>query len=172
MAETISALESGRLSPGSDKSIIDVDVLSRYIPTEQPDLLPAMSPSQQETPESAAEREAIIRSIFQLKQDVEYLKKIVMEAGLANGKTPAIAPPEQSQMLQPQEVAKDMYDYDDDPEDQDYDVREPEDMSIKASNMELIEKVLRKHDGNRKAAAAELGISERTLYRKIKQLGK
>ena len=75
-------------------------------------------------------------------------------------------------MLQPQEVAKDMYDYDDDPEDQDYDVREPEDMSIKASNMELIEKVLRKHDGNRKAAAAELGISERTLYRKIKQLGK
>ena len=172
VAETISALESGRLSPGSDKSIIDVDVLSRYIPTEQPDLLPAMSPSQQETPESAAEREAIIRSIFQLKQDVEYLKKIVMEAGLANGKTPAIAPPEQSQMLQPQEVAKDMYDYDDDPEDQDYDVREPEDMSIKASNMELIEKVLRKHDGNRKAAAAELGISERTLYRKIKQLGK
>ena len=172
VAETISALESGRLSPGSDKSIIDVDVLSRYIPTEQPDLLPAMSPSQQETPESAAEREAIIRSIFQLKQDVEYLKKIVMEAGLANGKTPAIAPPEQSQMLQPQEVAKDIYDYDDDPEDQDYDVREPEDMSIKASNMELIEKVLRKHDGNRKAAAAELGISERTLYRKIKQLGK
>jgi transcriptional regulator with PAS, ATPase and Fis domain len=172
VAETISALESGRLSPGSDKSIIDVDVLSRYIPTEQPDLLPAMSPSHQETPESAAEREAIIRSIFQLKQDVEYLKKIVMEAGLANGKTPAIAPPEQSQMLQPQEVAKDMYDYDDDPEDQDYDVREPEDMSIKASNMELIEKVLRKHDGNRKAAAAELGISERTLYRKIKQLGK
>ena len=172
VAETISALESGRLSPGSDKSIIDVDVLSRYIPTEQPDLLPAMSPSHQETPESAAEREAIIRSIFQLKQDVEYLKKIVMEAGLANGKTPAIAPPEQSQMLQPQEVAKDIYDYDDDPEDQDYDVREPEDMSIKASNMELIEKVLRKHDGNRKAAAAELGISERTLYRKIKQLGK
>ena len=172
VAETISALESGRLSPGSDKSIIDVDVLSRYIPPDQPDLLPAMSPSQQETPESAAEREAIIRSIFQLKQDVEYLKKIVMEAGLANGKTPAIAPPEQSQMLQPQEVAKDMYDYDDDPEDQDYDVREPEDMSIKASNMELIEKVLRKHDGNRKAAAAELGISERTLYRKIKQLGK
>lgn len=172
VAETISALESGRLSPGSDKCIIDVDVLSRYIPTEQPDLLPAMSPSHQDTPESSAEREAIIRSIFQLKQDVEYLKKIVMEAGLASGQTPAIAPPEQSQMLQPQEVAKDIYDYDDDPEDQDYDVREPEDMSIKASNMELIEKVLRKHDGNRKAAAAELGISERTLYRKIKQLGK
>jgi transcriptional regulator with PAS, ATPase and Fis domain len=34
----------------------------------------------------------------------------------------------------------------------------------------LIEKVLKKHGGNRKAAAAELGISERTLYRKIKSM--
>ena len=62
-----------------------------------------------------------------------------------------------------------MYTYDEDPEDQEYDVQEPEDMSIKASNMELISKVLAKHGGNRKAAAAELEISERTLYRKIKQ---
>ena len=92
-----------------------------------------------------------------------------MEAGLAKGQTPVIAAPEQSQ---PQGITEDIYAYDDDPEDQEYDVREPEDMSIKASNMELIEKVLRKHGGNRKAAAAELGISERTLYRKIKQFGK
>lgn len=169
VAETISALESGRLSPGSDKCLIDMDVLSRYIPREQPSLLPATSPSHQDTPESAAEREAIIRSIFQLKQDVEYLKKIVMEAGLAKGQTSVIAAPEQSQ---PQGITEDIYAYDDDPEDQEYDVREPEDMSIKTSNMELIEKVLRKHGGNRKAAAAELGISERTLYRKIKQFGK
>ena len=131
-----------------------------------------MTSSHQDTPESAAEREAIIRSIFQLKQDVEYLKKIVLEAGLARGQAPAIAPPEPPQMTMPQEVSKDVYEYDDDPEDQEYDGREPEDMSIKASNMELIEKVLRKHAGNRKSAAAELGISERTLYRKIKQLGK
>jgi transcriptional regulator with PAS, ATPase and Fis domain len=172
VAETISALESGRLSPGSDKCIIDMDVLSRYIPREQPNLLPAMSPSYQETTETTAEREAIIRSIFQLKQDVEYLKKIVMEAGLMRGEAPAIAPPEQPQASVSQEVTKEIYEYEDDPEDQEYGVREPEDMSIKASNMELIEKVLRKHDGNRKAAAAELGISERTLYRKIKQIGK
>ena len=59
---------------------------------------------------------------------------------------------------------------DEDPEEQDFDDRMPEDMSIKTANMDLIEKVLRKHGGNRKAAAAELGISERTLYRKIKQI--
>lgn len=46
------------------------------------------------------------------------------------------------------------------------------DLSLKSASMDLIEKVLRKHDGNRKAAAAELGISERTLYRKIKNIGK
>ena len=171
VAETISALESGRMSPGADKCIVDMDVLSKYIPREQPNMLPAAAPSLQDSPESAAEREAIIRSIFQLKQDVEYLKKIVMDAGLTRGQAPAIAPPEPAQPAMPEEIEKEIYDYDD-PEDQEYDVREPEDMSIKTSNMELIEKVLRKHDGNRKAAAAELGISERTLYRKIKQFGK
>ena len=58
-----------------------------------------------------------------------------------------------------------------DPEEQEYEIGDhQEDMSIRTANLELIEKVLRKHDGNRKAAAAELGISERTLYRKLKQI--
>lgn len=170
IAETVSALESGRMAPGSDKCVIDVEVLSKYIPREEPNLLPVMSDSRQDTPENAAEREAIIRSIFQLKQDVEYLKKIIADAGLARGNAPAIAPPESLQVPVSQEVAQDLYDYDEDPEDQEYDVQETEDMSIKASNMELIAKVLAKHGGNRKAAAAELGISERTLYRKIKNM--
>lgn len=170
VAETISALESGKMAPGSDKCIVDVDVLSLYIPREEPELLPAMSSAYQEAPETVAEREAIIRSIFQLKQDVEYLKKIVAEAGLSIGQAPAIAPPESSHISVNQDVADDVYDYDEDPEDQEYDVQVPEEMSIRASNMELISKVLAKHGGNRKAAAAELGISERTLYRKIKNL--
>ena len=169
VAETISALESSRMAPGSDKCIVDVDVLSRYIPREEPNLLPAMTPSYQETPESAAEREAIIRSIFQLKQDVEYLKEVVAKAGLAMQPAQAIVAPEQ-QMPVRQDVVHEMYEYDDDPEDQEFDDQQHEDMSIKSANMDLIERVLRKHDGNRKAAAAELGISERTLYRKLKQI--
>lgn len=169
VAETISALESSRIAPGSDKCIVDVDVLSRYIPREEPNLLPVTAPSYNEAPESAAEREAIIRSIFQLKQDVEYLKEVVTKAGLARLSAPAIAPPEQQVPVR-QDVAHEMYGYDDDPEDQDFDEQHLEDMSIKTANMDLIEKVLRKHGGNRKAAAAELGISERTLYRKLKQI--
>ena len=169
VAETISALESSRMAPGSDKCVIDVDVLSRYIPREEPNLLPATTPFCQDTPESAAEREAIIRSIFQLKQDVEYLKDVVAKAGLARPSAPAIAAPEQ-QMPVHQDVMHEMYEYDDDPEDQEFDDQQHEDMSIKAASLDLIEKVLRKHGGNRKAAAAELGISERTLYRKLKQI--
>lgn len=169
VAETISALESSKMAPGSDKCVVDVDVLSRYIPREEPNLLPATMPSHQETAESTAEREAIIRSIFQLKQDVEYLKDVVAKAGLARQSAPAIAPPDQH--VQPrQDAVREVYEYDDDPEDQEFDEQQPEDMSIKSANMDLIEKVLRKHDGNRKAAAAELGISERTLYRKLKQI--
>ena len=49
---------------------------------------------------------------------------------------------------------------------------EPEQMSMKEASLELIEKALQKHGGNRKAAAKELGISERTIYRKLDLLKK
>ena len=173
VAETISALESARLSGFSDKCTIDVGVLSKYIPKEEPNLLPAKSSPYQDQ-ESPGEREAIIRMLLQLKQDVEYLKDVVAKAGLGKSGAPAIAPPEQSviprQQVREWEEPEEVLASDEDPEEQEYDDRAPEDMSIKAANMDLIEKVLRKHDGNRKAAAAELGISERTLYRKIKQI--
>lgn len=166
VAETISALESARLSGYSDKCVIDVDVLARYIPKEEPVMLPARSASYQETPESAGEREAIIRMLLQLKQDVDYLKDVVAKAGLGRPSAPALAAPEEL----PMNPVQDMMDVDEDPEEQEFQEQVVEDMSIKTASLELIEKVLRKHGGNRKAAAAELGISERTLYRKIKQI--
>ena len=174
VAESISALESARLSGYSDKCTIDSDVLSRYIPKEEPNLLPAKSSPYQEQ-ESPGEREAIIRMLLQLKQDVEYLKDVVAKAGLGRSGAPAIAAPDQvafPDMTQDtwDEPMRSVMAADEDPEEQEYEDRGPEEMSIKSANMDLIERVLRKHDGNRKAAAAELGISERTLYRKIKQM--
>ena len=166
VAETISALESARLSGYSDKCVIDVDVLARYIPKEEPVMLPARSASYQETPESAGEREAIIRMLLQLKQDVDYLKDVVAKAGLGLPSAPALAAPDEM----PMSPVQDMMDVDEDPEEQEFQEQVVEDMSIKTASLDLIEKVLRKHGGNRKAAAAELGISERTLYRKIKQI--
>ena len=168
VAESVSALESAKMSAYSDKCLVDVDVLSRYIPKEEPNLLPTRSSSYQDSPETAGEREAIIRMLLQLKQDVDYLKDVVAKAGLGKAVPAAIAPPEDL----PMSPVDDMMPVDEDPEEQDFQEQEPEqeDMSIKTASLDLIEKVLRKHGGNRKAAAAELGISERTLYRKIKQM--
>jgi transcriptional regulator with PAS, ATPase and Fis domain len=173
VAEKVSVLESERLSAGMDKRVVGVDVLSKYIPREEPEMLPATSSSYHDSAEAASEREIIIRTIFKLKQDVDYLKEIVANAGL--GAVPPSAPslPPPSGMEPPAEWVKadpGQGRYDEAPEEQEYEEHAPEDLSIKSVNMDLIEKVLRKNGGNRKAAAAELGISERTLYRKLKQM--
>ncbi len=175
VAEKVSALESSKMSAGTDKCLIDTGILSRYIPKEEPNLLPAMSKSYHDSPETAGEREAIIRMLLQLKQDVDYLKDVVAKAGLART-APALAAPEDftHEWSKPAEQfvpeMQEMMPLEEDPEEQDFQEREPADLSIKTASNELIERVLRKHGGNRKAAAAELGISERTLYRKIKQM--
>ena len=172
VAESISALESGRLSGYDDKIEIDTEVLSKYIPKDEPNLVPAVS-SSQDSFESAGEREAIIRMLLQLKQDVDYLKQVVSKAGLSavTPQLPVIAAPEISDVAEGDWQPVPPEDIQEDPEEQMID-DEPENLSIEASNLDLISKVLLKHDGNRKAAAEELGISERTLYRKLKKIKK
>ena len=168
VAEAVSVMESVKLSGMSDKCVIDIETLAHYIPKEDPVMLPAKVASGSDF-DNPAEREAIIRTLLQLKQDVDYLKDVVAKAGLTRSSAPAIAAPEAEMPLS--DRRDEVVSYDDDPEDQYFEAAADEDMSIKTANQELIEKVLKKHGGNRKAAAAELGISERTLYRKIKQLG-
>ena len=160
VAEAVSAMEAGKLTGYDDKCVVDMATLSAYIPKEEPNLLPATVQTQEKF--EASEKEAIVRMLLQLKQDVDYLKEVVAGAGFSRSSTPAIAPPE---MINDDMMAS----FDEDPEEQDFESDVVEQLSIKESNMELIERVLRKHGGNRKAAAAELGISERTLYRKIKK---
>ena len=169
VAEGVSALESVRVSGLSDKCIIDVDVLSRYIPKEEPNLLPARFADAADAHENPGERAAIIRMLYNLKQDVDYLKEVVASMGGAPvPSVPTLAPPAG---YLPSESPHDMEDVVEDPEEQEFGVTEAEDdLSIQAVSKELIEKVLKKHGGNRKLASKELGISERTLYRKIKSM--
>ena len=165
VAEKVCVLESDRASAGMDKRVIDVDVLAKYIPKEEPEMLPVLSQSYHDSPEAANEREVVIRTLFQLRQDVEYLKSVIAKAGLGTiPPAPAISAPAPIEPPVPEDP-----EYVEDPEEQEYE-EQSETTSIRSANQELIEKVLRKHGGNRKAAAEELGISERTLYRKLKQM--
>lgn len=162
VAEKISVMETGTAIDLSEKCLIDADVLMKYIPKEEFGMTLA-STAQTSTQEKldAGEREAIIRSLLQLKQEVDYIKDVIAKSGLSLSSVPAL--PEQ---IKRETISEEVFD--EDPEDQDFDTKEEENLSLKSANQELIEKVLLKHGGNRKAAAAELGISERTLYRKIK----
>ena len=166
VAEKISALESVKLSAGTDKCVIDVDTLMKYIPREEPNMLPATVQTQEKF--EASEKEAIVRMLLKLKQEVDYMKEILVNAGLTGTSvSPMAAIPHELPDVQGDEtVYPDMQEA---PEEQELDDRTEEYLSLKSMGQELIEKVLRKHGGNRKAAAAELGISERTLYRKLKK---
>lgn len=181
VAEAVSALEAVKCSGLSDRCVIDTDVLSHYIPREEPNLLPAVTSPYHDSSENPGEREAIIRMLLQLKQDVDYLKQVVAKAGLST----ASSSPSIQSIGAPSDIESDSYQSEwthissehapesslsEDPEEQELEDATPVDLSIRSANMDLIEKVLRKHSGNRKAAAAELGISERTLYRKIKDI--
>ena len=146
VAETVTALESRPTAPGSERVELDSSVISRYIPDEKDTLIPAVSiPGTGQGSMNDEEKRAIIKAIFDLKQEVDRLKSIVES-------TPAAVPaPEESKAS-----------------DDDAEWQEPiEELSIRKSNDDLIERALEKHGGKVKAAAAELGISERTIYRKL-----
>lgn len=170
VAEKISALESVKLSAGSDRCEIDAQTLLQYIPREEPNLLPATVQQQEKI--EASEREAIFRMLYTLKQEVDQMKEILVNAGLANASAASVAAIPAIPHELP-EVQEDVIRYErpqEAPEEQDLeDECEDEVLTLKSLGKELIEKALKKHNGNRKAAAAELGISERTLYRKLKK---
>ena len=152
VAEKISVLESVTLTPGSDKCIVDVDTLMKYIPRDEPNLLPATVQIQEKIDDS--EKAAIISMLLQLKQEVDYLKNVIASmqpqgVGQAGARAIGYEAPTEA------------------PEEQELEAEQGEDLSLKALGSELIDRVLRKHEGNRKEAAKELGISERTLYRKL-----
>lgn len=182
VAETVSAIESAKCASRAEKCEVNAETLRQYLPSMDESLLPVAVEKGQDTFKNPEEREAIIRAIYQLRQDVDYLKGVILKGGQAHA-APAIASPsmdksdydglgdgiemkgfEWGNAAHGRMIPEDM-----EPEEQGLVEDAKEDISLKKLSMELIDKALKKHDGNRKAAAAELGISERTLYRKIKQ---
>lgn len=177
LAEKVSVMESARQNVREGRCTIDAVDIDKYIPNDSENLLPATT-VQLGYDEQPWEREAIIRTLYQLRQDVDYLKKVVASAGLSMPISPApiIEPPkpiqEQKWNIEPERHSREQIV--EAPEEQEIEeVKEtkPKNLSIQDRNEELIVKALERHAGNRKKAATELGISERTLYRKIKQMG-
>ena len=175
VADTVSAIESVKATPGSEKREIHAATLAKYIPKDEPNLLPVKADPQDEQ-FSSSEREMLVRTIYQLRQDVDYLKSIVLGTGapvrgnvseqslISDG--PGEAPDEQFARV----VQQDSPDTAAAPPHEDAEMKTVAGLSIEKTELALIKRALDKYKGNRKLAAEELGISERTLYRKLKTL--
>ena len=150
--------------------------------------LPAVIKTQKSSGDFSTEREILYKVLFDMKSDLNDLKKLTLELMKSGdvgdvqkdneGLIQKIYGNKDNDLAEELEVLP----IDDKPEDkvevveakQDKyhfaeDVEEEETLSLHEKELELIKKSLERHNGKRKLAAAELGISERTLYRKIKQ---
>ena len=192
IAETVSAIESVKSRPGSEKREINAATLEKYIPKDDPNLLPVKAELQDDA-FSASEKEMLVRTIYQLRQDVDYLKSIVAgnerpvaaempRIGNPGGRSNVPSGMSGPGPVSPDSVTGNIYSRSEEPDEQQAGVvtndNGPDDqaasgnLSIERTELELIRRALDKYHGNRKLAAEELGISERTLYRKLKSLEK
>lgn len=175
IAEQVCVLEKDRNVSGA--------ALLNYIPNESGSNLPMAINGNKK--EDYTERDILYKVLFDMKQDMMELKKLVAEIIQSGGNTSHVLadnPHYINQLYQevdqnmnresstqltikkPQQGAQVDYNYMHDAEEVE------ESLSLIDKESDLIKKALKKHKGKRKFAAQELGISERTLYRKIKEL--
>jgi len=173
VTEQVSIIEKDKL--------IDGATLRQYLPSGNTSELPVLY---KEKEESISERELLYKVLFDMKKDMTDLKKIVLEL-IENGDdhenieetkallvkdfgTDLIVPDEHTSppvtITTPDETHEDH-----NLEDFAHSEIIEESLSLQDKEREMIKKALEKHRGKRKNAANELGISERTLYRKIKE---
>jgi transcriptional regulator with PAS, ATPase and Fis domain len=184
----------------SEKDTIEGEALYKYIPEAEESNLPILNKDSQQEGGSTqySEREILYRILFELREDVNDLKKVMLDL-LQNKASKEDLQKYKQDLIKdwsreleeapPSREGKDMSSLtkegdspvvisesdSDEPNQQDSTYNEAEvvdeSLSIADKEQELIEKALKKHNGKRKEAAIDLGISERTLYRKIKEYG-
>ena len=152
VAEAVTGVESRPVTALSERIEVGAATLLKYLPDEKDTLLPAAAAARQEGGMNENEKQAIFKAILDLSQEVDRLKRIV------EGHRETAAPPRlidysaqepEEQMMEPEQTASE------------------QPLSIRDLNADLIEKCLAKHGGKVKPAALELGVSERTIYRKL-----
>ena len=158
VAEQVSILEHERE--------IGPDTLIKYLPDTSASLPVKLSDTRTDA-DYAAERDLIFKILFKLRQDVDELKSGIVTSPSGEQLPPVLEAPSSSIIIDP----KDVKSVKEEVEQLQDEVHALENVSIHDVNSELIKRALAKHGGRRKDAAQDLGISERTLYRKIKELG-
>jgi transcriptional regulator with PAS, ATPase and Fis domain len=167
-----------QLSVVEESRMIDAVILKSYLPDNNMKTLPVLYDGGKGAENDYTEREILYKVLFDMKKDIGDLKKLTQkltkgDVNFAEDKEALISKaygefnesqsnkaillpshpetPHEPRTIQAQEV-------------------EPQEtLSLQDKEIEMIKNALDKHRGKRKGAAAELGISERTLYRKIKQ---
>jgi transcriptional regulator with PAS, ATPase and Fis domain len=163
---------------------ITAAALMRYLPDYQKTRLPALIRSEGLSEEAFnSEREILYKILFDMKSDMNDLKKLVTQI-IDKGEVSSEIEEENERIIQKLYAARDNLHREADlvhnqpkqrpPRDHDEGIMDTEEiveesLSLEEKEKELIRKALEKHNGKRKYAAGDLGISERTLYRKIKE---
>ena len=173
VAEQISVLERERN--------IKKETLINYLPNSQNSNLPAIIKKDQDSSDFSNEREILYKVLFDMKNDLNDLKKLTMEL-MKNDNMSEFQKNNENliQKIYDQDKEAENYPIIDVNDNQTKQIKDnnyqyvqeldsQETLSLHDKELELIKKSLERHEGKRKLAAKELGISERTLYRKIKQ---
>ena len=116
-----------------------------------------------------SEREILYKVLFDMKKDIAELKKITFGLMDKNPKTDIIDTDSYPILKEIQQDFPSNTDLNKEENKQTTSLEIEESLSLFQQEKKLIEKALKKHKGKRRSAAKELGISERTLYRKLKE---
>ena len=159
-----------QISIMATQRIITADMLQEYLPDRRTSTLPMLAGGQRTENSFENEREILYKVLFDLRRDVTDLKAQV--SSLSQGQQPVqqpvsiITPDDGVTTVQPVSSRKNTQPDDDI---QDTEVYVEETLSLDEVEKDMIKRALAKHGGKRRGAAADLNISERTLYRKIKE---
>ena len=159
----------------NDKEI-DAEVLKNYIPEIDRSNLPARMETPVSKGEFKTEREILYKVLFDMRSDISNLKTAVqsiIKSGTLNDNTGehSIISHEDLSNIEP--ISPSLEKNHEEISHETLDVEPSEasnsNLSLQDLEIEMIKKAIERHRGRRKEAAEELGISERTLYRKIKE---
>ncbi|MCF6181674.1 sigma-54 dependent transcriptional regulator [Lutibacter sp.] len=173
IAEQISIVEENR--------VVNAAILLQYLPTKGTNL-PSIISQEKNATDFATEREIMYKILFDMRNDINDLKKLTLDLMQSNDASKVKE--DNKHLIQkiyhedpknnPIENKVEVVRYsDNDTNSGNFEYAETidadESLFLEDKEIELIKKSLERNNGKRKLAATELGISERTLYRKIKQ---